>query len=106
MSVKRILVLGGGFAGLWSAIGAARKLDELGYGPDAVQVTLVNRDGFHSIRVRTYEADLSQVRVPLDDVLVPDRHHPRFITSSAPHVVRWLRDRGQPSRPSTTDSER
>jgi NADH dehydrogenase len=71
MSAKRILVLGGGFAGLWSAIGAARKLDELGKGPDAVEVTLVNRDAFHSIRVRNYEADLTPVRVPLDQVLGP-----------------------------------
>jgi len=71
MSVKRILVLGSGFAGLWSAVGAVRRLDELGYGPDAVQVALVNRDGFHNIRVRNYEADLTSVRVPLDDVLVP-----------------------------------
>src|SRR5258708_7784718 len=71
MSVERILVLGGGFAGLWSAVGAARKLDELGCGPEAVQVTLVNRDGFHNIRVRNYESDLTPVRVPLDDVLVP-----------------------------------
>jgi NADH dehydrogenase len=69
MSAKRILVLGGGFAGLWSAVGAARKLDELGYGPDAVEVVLVNRDAFHNIRVRNYEADLAPVRVPLDDVL-------------------------------------
>ena len=67
----RILVLGSGFAGLWSAVGAARKLDELGYGPEAVQVTVVNRDGFHNIRVRDYEADLTPVRTPLDDVLVP-----------------------------------
>lgn len=71
MAAKRILVLGGGFAGLWSAVGAARKLDELGLAPDAVEVTLVNRDAFHSIRVRNYEADLSQVRVPLDNVLGP-----------------------------------
>jgi NADH dehydrogenase len=71
MSVKRILVLGGGFAGLWSAVGAARKLDELGYGPDTAAVTLVNRDAFHNIRVRNYEADLTAVRVPLDDVLGP-----------------------------------
>jgi NADH:quinone reductase (non-electrogenic) len=71
MSVKRILVLGGGFAGLWSAVGAARKLDELGYGPDTAEVTLVNRDAFHNIRVRNYEADLTAVRVPLDDVLGP-----------------------------------
>jgi NADH:ubiquinone reductase (H+-translocating) len=64
-------VLGGGFAGLWSAVGAARKLDELGQGPDAVEVSLVNRDAFHSIRVRNYEADLTSIRVPLDDVLGP-----------------------------------
>lgn len=71
MSAKRILVLGGGFAGLWSAVGAARKLDELNQGPDAVEVILVNRDAFHSIRVRNYEADLIPTRVPLDDVLGP-----------------------------------
>ncbi|MBV8311177.1 MAG: FAD-dependent oxidoreductase, partial [Planctomycetaceae bacterium] len=71
MSAKRILVLGGGFAGLWSAVGAARKLDELGHGPDAVKVALINRDAFHNIRVRNYEADLTPVRVPLDDVLGP-----------------------------------
>jgi NADH dehydrogenase len=71
MSAKQILVIGGGFAGLWSAVGAARKLDELGQGPDAVEVILVNRDAYHSIRVRNYEADLTAVRVPLDDVLSP-----------------------------------
>jgi NADH dehydrogenase len=64
-------VLGGGFAGLWSAVGAARKLDELGLGPEEAEVTLVNRDGYHCIRVRNYEADLSAVRVLLDDVLGP-----------------------------------
>lgn len=69
--MKRILVLGGGFAGLWSAVGAARKLDELGVGPDEVEVTLVNRDAWHCIRVRNYEADLRDARVPLDDVLGP-----------------------------------
>lgn len=71
MSTKHILVVGGGFAGLWSAIGAARKLDELGLGPDSLAVTLVNRDAYHGIRVRSYESDLSSIRVPLDDVLGP-----------------------------------
>src|SRR5499426_562900 len=71
LSSKQILVLGGGFAGLWSAVGAARKLDELGLGPEEAEVTLVNRDSYHCIRVRNYEADLSEVRVPLDDVLGP-----------------------------------
>jgi NADH dehydrogenase len=67
----RILVLGAGFAGLWSAAGAARALDEFGIGRDAVQVTVVNRDQWHAIRVRNYEPDLSGVRVALDEVLQP-----------------------------------
>lgn len=71
MSAKQIIVLGGGFAGLWSAVGAARKLDELGYGSEKAEITLVNRDSYHCIRVRNYEADLSAVRVPLDEVLGP-----------------------------------
>ncbi|MBX9824855.1 MAG: FAD-dependent oxidoreductase [Xanthobacteraceae bacterium] len=68
--MKRILVLGAGFAGLWSAVGAQKKLRELGVG-QAVQVTMVNREPFHNIRVRNYEADLSDVCVPLNRVLEP-----------------------------------
>ena len=68
---RRILVLGTGFAGLWAAIGAARKRAELGIGPDVIEVTAVNRTAFHSIRVRNYEADLSETLVPLGDVLDP-----------------------------------
>lgn len=71
MPVQRILVLGSGFAGLWSALGAARKLAELGIGLDRVQVSLVNRDAHHAIRVRNYEPDLRDLRVPLDEVLEP-----------------------------------
>ena len=71
MSSRRILVLGGGFAGLWSAVGAARKLDQLGVGSNDVAITLVNRDPYHCIRVRNYEVDLRPVRVRLDDVLEP-----------------------------------
>ncbi|MBN9478392.1 MAG: NADH dehydrogenase [Bordetella sp. SCN 67-23] len=69
--MKRIVVLGGGFAGLWSAVGAARKLDEHGVGPGEVRVTLVERNDFHSIRVRNYEEDLAATLVPLDRVLDP-----------------------------------
>lgn len=69
--MERILVLGSGFAGLWAAIGAARKLDELGIGPDRVGVTVIDRSAWHSIRVRNYEADLAPTRVLLDEVLGP-----------------------------------
>src|SRR5262245_19602838 len=68
--MKRILVLGAGFAGLWSAVGAQKKLRELGADQD-VQVTMVNRESFHNIRVRNYEADLSDGCVPLNRVLDP-----------------------------------
>jgi NADH dehydrogenase len=69
--MQRIVVLGAGFAGLWSAIGAARSLHEQGIGPDDIQVVVVNRAAWHSIRVRNYEADLSETRIPLEDVLGP-----------------------------------
>lgn len=69
--MERIVVLGGGFAGLWSAIGAVRKLEEHGVGPDAVRVTLVDQNDFHSIRVRNYEEDLDATIVPFSLVLDP-----------------------------------
>ena len=69
--MKNIVVIGAGFAGLWSAIAAVRRLDELSVARDQVSVTLINRDAWHGIRVRNYESDLSQIRVPLDSVLAP-----------------------------------
>ena len=69
--MQQILILGGGFAGLWSAAGAARLLDQRGIAPDRIRVTLVNRDDWHSIRVRNYERDLADLRVPLAKVLEP-----------------------------------
>ncbi|MGE2692034.1 NAD(P)/FAD-dependent oxidoreductase [Mycolicibacterium pulveris] len=71
MSAKRVLVLGSGFAGLWAALGAARRLDELAVPRDAVDVTVVSARPFHDIRVRNYEADLSACRIPLSQLLEP-----------------------------------
>ncbi len=68
---KRVLVLGSGFAGLWAALGAARRLDELGAAEGAVDVTVVSSQPYHDIRVRNYEADLSPCRIPLQDLLDP-----------------------------------
>jgi NADH dehydrogenase len=67
---KQILVLGGGFAGLWSALGAARELAVQNAESEA-EITLVERTTYHNIRVRNYEADLSDVCVPLREVLPP-----------------------------------
>jgi NADH:ubiquinone reductase (H+-translocating) len=64
-----VLIIGSGFAGLWAALGAARRLDEL----DAsdVNVTVLSAKPFHDIRVRNYESDLSACRIPLGTVLDP-----------------------------------
>jgi NADH dehydrogenase len=71
IEAQRILVLGGGFAGLWSALSAARQRDQLGIDPGALEVLLVNRDAFHGLRVRNYEPDLTPLRLPLPSVLEP-----------------------------------
>lgn len=67
--MKRIVVVGAGFAGLWSAVGAARKLDELRVPTDQVEVVVINGTPYHSIRVRNYEQPLDDTLVPLSDVL-------------------------------------
>ncbi|HUC67603.1 MAG TPA: NAD(P)/FAD-dependent oxidoreductase [Stellaceae bacterium] len=69
--MARILVLGAGFAGLWAAVGAARKLDEVGARPGDVEILVVDRNPYHNIRVRNYEVDLSDVAIPLGEVLDP-----------------------------------
>jgi NADH dehydrogenase len=65
----RVLVIGSGFAGLWAALGAARRLDELAV--RTVDVTVISRQPYHDIRVRNYETDLSACRIPLEDLLEP-----------------------------------
>lgn len=65
----RVLVAGSGFAGLWAALGAARRLDDLGV--DSVDVTAVSPKPFHDIRVRNYERDLGPSRIPLSRLLDP-----------------------------------
>ena len=69
--MARILVLGAGFAGLWAAVGAARKRDEIGVPPGEVEILVVDRNPYHNIRVRNYELDLSDVAIPLGEVLDP-----------------------------------
>jgi NADH:quinone reductase (non-electrogenic) len=69
--MARILVLGSGFAGLWAAVGGPRKLAELGIPRGQVEILVVERNPYHGIRVRNYEPDLSNVAIPLAEVLDP-----------------------------------
>ncbi|CAM4416795.1 NADH dehydrogenase-like proteinc/MT1860 [Mycobacterium basiliense] len=64
-------MIGSGFAGLWAALGAARRLEELAVPPGTVAITVLSAKPFHDIRVRNYEADLTECRIPLADVLDP-----------------------------------
>lgn len=66
-----VVVIGSGFAGLWAALGAARRRDELAVPAGALDVTVLSPEPFHDIRVRNYEADLSACRIPLADLLDP-----------------------------------
>ena len=69
--MKNVVVLGAGFAGLWAAVGAARRLDELHIPARDVRVTAISSQPFHDIRVRNYESDLTACRIPLSAVLDP-----------------------------------
>jgi NADH dehydrogenase len=66
-----VVVIGSGFAGLWAALGAARRLDELAVPAGTVDISVVSAKPFHDIRVRNYEADLNRCRIPLADLLDP-----------------------------------
>lgn len=66
-----VVVIGSGFAGLWAALGAARRLDELSVPAGTVEITVLSARPFHDIRVRNYESDLGPCRIPLAPLLDP-----------------------------------
>lgn len=69
--MKRIVIVGGGFAGLWGAMAAVRQLDDAGRAGD-VGLTLVSRDPWLTVRPRLHEAHPGEhMRVALAGVLGP-----------------------------------
>ena len=69
--MARIIVLGAGFAGLWAALGAARKRGEIGAPAADLEILVVDRNPYHNIRVRNYEVDISDAAIPLVELLDP-----------------------------------
>src|ERR1700761_8564473 len=69
--MPRILVLGAGFAGLWAAIGAARKREEIGAKADDTEILVIDRNPYHNIRVRNYEGALDEAVIPLARLPAP-----------------------------------
>lgn len=67
---KRLLIVGGGFAGFWSAISAIRQGKELGMA-ESLSVTLINTDDYLTIRPRLYETSLNGLRIKLKQHLNP-----------------------------------
>ncbi|MHB1606286.1 MAG: NAD(P)/FAD-dependent oxidoreductase [Leptospirales bacterium] len=68
--MKRVVIIGGGFAGFWSAMSAVRQsrvLDKT----NVLQITMVSLDEYLSIRPRFYEDRLAEMRVPLKQYLDP-----------------------------------
>jgi NADH dehydrogenase len=60
--MKQLLVIGGGFAGVWGALSAASEADRQGGG---ISVTVVSPDDQLTLRPRLYESDLGAMRTPL-----------------------------------------
>ncbi len=63
---KRIVIVGAGFAGMWSALSAARLLDE--HGRNDVEITLVAPDPHLHVRPRLYEEGPANFRAPLNQL--------------------------------------
>jgi NADH dehydrogenase len=90
MRQKRIVIVGGGFAGVWAAMGASRLLRRHGV-EGRVGITLVSPDDALVVRPRLYESDLSGVRVPLSGVLSPvGIDHRRTTVERIDTGGRWL----------------
>jgi NADH dehydrogenase len=63
---KRILVVGAGFAGMWSALSAARLIDQ--HGRTDIEVVLVAPEPHLHVRPRLYEENAAGMKAPLLDI--------------------------------------
>lgn len=77
--MKQILIIGAGFAGLWSALGAARQLDL--HDRDDVQITVLAPQAELHIRPRFYEPDVHNMAAPLQALF--DAVDVRFVKGTA-----------------------
>lgn len=69
--MSEVVVVGGGFAAVWSAAAAVRARIEAGRSAEQIAVTLVAPSEDMVIRPRLYEEHPASMTVPLDDVLGP-----------------------------------
>ncbi|MEV0183225.1 FAD-dependent oxidoreductase [Streptomyces sp. NPDC050625] len=97
--MTHILVIGGGFAGVWSAAGAVRAARAAGKAGDHIRVTLISGGDDLVLRPRLYEDDPERMRLSLDRVLGPIgvRRLTGTVTSidTATHTVRAVTRLGE-----------
>lgn len=69
-SGKKLIIIGGGYAGFWSAMSAIRQSRALGKS-EQLSITLINLDPYLTMRPRLYETSLEGIRVELEQYLKP-----------------------------------
>lgn len=95
--MKQILIIGAGFAGLWSALSAIRQLDL--NGSKDVEVTLLAPQAELHVRPRFYEPDVHTMAAPLQALL--DVVNVRFVPGTAFHIDEAARRVGYRTRSGT-----
>jgi NADH dehydrogenase len=78
--MRRILIVGAGFAGLWSALSAVRLLEKHCAGPDEVEVSVVAPRASLDLRPRFHEANVTTMTSPLSPLF--DAVGVRFVEGS------------------------
>ena len=68
--MKNLLIIGGGFAGFWSAVSAARQSDTLSRRSD-VNITVISLNEYLAIRPRFYENRFDDMRVLMKKYFEP-----------------------------------
>lgn len=68
--MKKILIIGAGFSGVWAALAAMRHCKLLKKEKE-FDITVINKDNYHGLRPRFYEEELSATRISLDKIFTP-----------------------------------
>jgi NADH:quinone reductase (non-electrogenic) len=69
MTMKRLLIIGAGFAGMYAATSAARLRHLQGVSPEELEIALIAPEPFVVIRPRLYEANPETMKAPLTELL-------------------------------------
>jgi NADH:quinone reductase (non-electrogenic) len=69
MTMKRLVIIGAGFAGMYAATSAARLRNLQDVSPDELEIALIAPEPFVVIRPRLYEAKPETMKAPLTELL-------------------------------------